>query len=146
MSLKILDRLVNNKKLFFTLQFTWGLLMNIIGLLVFAVLIIFCKKKPKKFGDGYYIAVGDNWGGLELGIFFLIDNSESASTKYHEAGHGIQNAIWGPLFIFVIWIPSATRYWYRELKSRKGIKPTTSYYSIWFERQASEWGYIYYAN
>jgi hypothetical protein len=53
----------------------------------------------------------------------------------------LQNLIWGPLFPFVIAIPSAIRYWYRELKYyRKGLYPDTDYDSIWFEGQATKWG------
>ena len=56
----------------------------------------------------------------------------------HECGHGIQNCIWGPLMIFVVCIPSATRYWYREFKyHRKGLTPPTKYDDIWFEGQAT---------
>lgn len=136
-----MEQIVKNKKLYYTLQFTWGLLMNIVGILVFAVLIIFGRKKPRKFYNCWYIVVGKRWGGLELGTFFLIDADESLHTKYHESGHAIQNIIWGPLYPFVIGIPSALRYWYRVLT------PNTKhphYDSIWFERQATEWGYEHY--
>ena len=118
--------------------------MNIIGALTFLVLIVFFKKKPKKFGNCWYISVGKSWGGLELGTFFLTDSHEAESTKFHEHGHALQNLIWGPLFPFVICIPSAVRYWYRKLKyTRKGLKPKTNYYDIWFEGQATEWGLKY---
>lgn len=139
--------IVNNKWLYYLIQFTWGLLMNIIGLMVFAFLIIFRKKKPKKFRNCWYIAVGKNWGGLEFGTFFLIDEHEHLSTKYHEAGHGLQNIIWGTLYLFVIFIPSSIRYWYREhFYYRKGKTPKTYYDDIWFEGQATNWGYKYYGS
>lgn len=42
---------------------------------------------------------------------------------------------------FVIAIPSAIRYWYRTFKySKKKIKAPTSYDSVWFEGQATEYG------
>ena len=132
--------IVKNKLLFYVIQFTWGLLMNLIGLLVFAFLILFLHKKPKKFFNHYYIAVGKSWGGLELGLFFLIDDSENDSTKYHEAGHGLQNIIFGPLFPFLIWIPSAIRYWYFNLTPNK---KHNEYDSIWFEGQATKLGRMY---
>lgn len=137
--------IVKNKWLYYLLQFTWGIVMNVLGVLVFAVLIIFGRKRPKKFKNCWYIVVGKNWGGLELGTFFLIDQNEHLSTKYHESGHGLQNIVWGPLFLFVIWIPSAIRYQYRELKyHRKGKNPPTDYDDIWFEGQATNWGHKYY--
>ena len=56
----------------------------------------------------------------------------------------IQNAILGPFMPFVVGIPSAIRYWYRELKyNRKGKVPPTSYDSIWFEGQATRIGVNY---
>ena len=137
-----MERIVNNKKLFYTLQFTWGLLMNIIGLLVFAVLIIFKKKKPKKFHNHYYIPMDGNWG-LEMGLFFLCDKDESTYILRHEAGHGLQNIIFGPFTIF-IWLASIIRFNYRELRVKLGLKNNTDYDSIWFEGQATELGYKYY--
>lgn len=45
---------------------------------------------------------------------------------------------------FVITIPSIIRYWYRELKyNKKGLTPPTEYDDIWFEGQATKWGYKY---
>lgn len=139
-----MDFIVKNKWLYYLLQFTWGLPMNIIGVLVFLVLIIF-GKKPKKFHNCWYIVIGKRWGGVELGTFFLISEPESEHTKRHESGHALQNMIWGFLFPFAVCIPSAIRYWYRELKyHRKHITPETKYDDIWFEGQATRWGYTYY--
>lgn len=125
---------------FYLLNLTWGLPLNIVGFLVAAVLLI-AGKKPQKWGYCYYFEVGDNWGGLELGIFFLCSKNVGAQTKNHEHGHAIQNCYWGVLFPFVIWIPSAFRYWYRELiYYRRGKRPSTMYDDIWFEGQATRWG------
>lgn len=132
--------IVKHKWLFYLIQFTWGLLMNVIGGLVFLGLIIY-GKKPKRFYNNFYIVIGKNWGGLELGIFFLIDEHESERTKYHEAGHGLQNLIFGIFTPFLVSIPSAIRYWYRNLTPNKKHPP---YDSIWFENQATKWGYKYY--
>ena len=97
--------------------------------------------KPKHLGPNIYFVIGKNWGGVNFGPFFLTSEGNENFTKYHEAGHGLQNLIWGPLFPFVIAIPSAIRYWYRELKYyRKGLYPDTDYDSIWFEGQATKWG------
>ena len=134
-----MKKIVKNKKLFYTLQFTWGLVMNIIGLLVFAFLIVFKKKKPKKFYNHYYIPMDGNWG-LELGMFFLSDKTEDEYILHHEAGHGLQNIVFGPFTLF-IWIASVIRFNYRNLTKNKKHPP---YDSIWFEGQATKWGYKYY--
>ena len=98
---------------FWLVQCTWGIVMTLIGALVTLVLII-AGKKPKHLGPVVYTEVGKYWGGLELGGFFLVCENSGSHTKLHEAGHGLQNMIWGPLFPFVVAIPSATRYWLRN--------------------------------
>lgn len=128
------------KFIFYFLSFTWGIVLTLAGLLVAGVLLL-AGKKPKKHGWCYYFEVGENWGGLELGVIFLTDKTQVESTKHHEFGHAIQNCIWGPLMPFVINIPSAIRYWYRELKYHRKFKfPPTEYDDIWFEGQATRWG------
>lgn len=110
--------IVKDRTLFHLLSCTWGVLMTAIGgIVAFALLIT--GHKPKKYGYCIHFEVGKNWGGLELGMFFLTDKTSSASTKNHEHGHGFQNAIIGPLFPFLIAIPSAVRYWLREQSTRK---------------------------
>ena len=133
-----------NKKLFYLLSFTWGLPMSLIGSIVFLVLMI-AGHKPKKFNYVYYIEVGNNWGGLNFGCFFITSKNPSLHTKQHECGHGIQNCIFGVLFPFIVTIPSAIRYWYRKLRyHRKGKNPKTKYDDIWFEGQATRLGEKYF--
>lgn len=99
---------------YWILQCTWGLPMTLIGAIVALVLLI-TGHKPKTLGPNVYFEVGKNWGGLELGGFFICGKDSPERTKFHEAGHGLQNIIWGPLFPFVIAIPSALRYWVRKM-------------------------------
>lgn len=56
--------IVRHKWLYYLLQFTWGLPMNIVGSLVFLVLIIFARKKPIRIYNCWHIRIGKNWGGL----------------------------------------------------------------------------------
>lgn len=125
------------KFIFYFLSFTWGIVMTLVGLLVAGVLLL-VGKKPKKHGWCWYFEVGEDWGGLNLGLIFLVGTDSLDVTKNHEFGHAFQNCVWGPLMPFVISIPSAIRYWYRELKYyRKGKYPPTNYTDIWFEWQAT---------
>lgn len=123
--------------------------MSIIGAIIIGCIKlfgIFTKKsfKLKKLGYCYYLEVGSNWGGLELGMFFLVGSRCGAATRWHEHGHAIQNCFWGVLYPIVIWIPSAIRYWYRTIKySRKNITPPTKYDAIWFEGDATKTGRKY---
>ena len=101
---------------FWLVQCTWGFVMTFIGALVICGLMI-CGKKPKHIGPVVYIEVGSNWGGLELGGFFICHKGPVFHTIYHECGHTIQNMIWGPLYPFVIGMPSIARYWLRNFKT-----------------------------
>ena len=127
------------KSLFYILSFTWGLPLTLIGLIVAMVLRI-CGYKPQKHGYCFYFEVGENWGGLELGIVFLTNKNPTTYIKNHEHGHAIQNCYFGFLMPFIVSIPSAIRYWYRRIRAVKGLRNETSYYDIWFEAQASELG------
>ena len=136
---------MKNKILYNLLSFTWGGIMTLIGGIA-ALIAICCGIKPRRHGGMIYLAIGENWGGLSLGRVFFCgkDSVEDESLKNHEFGHSFQNAWWGPLFPFVIAIPSGIRYWYRELKYyRKGKQPSTNYDSIWFEGQATNLGNKY---
>jgi hypothetical protein len=122
------------------LSWTWGILLNIVGAVVALVLIV-GGKRPKKWGYCYYFEVGgEYWGGTELGMFFLVNKNPSEDIRNHELGHGLQNCKWGPLMPFVICIPSFLRYWYREIRTRMGLKNETAYDDIWFEGDATKRG------
>jgi hypothetical protein len=109
--------------------------MTSIGLLVTGVLNLVkfaadlaghkLKIKTHRNGCSLITEVGGNWGGLELGAVALCGNYSTTSptwydhTRKHEFGHAIQHLIFGPLFIFVVAIPSASRYWVDEFRGRK---------------------------
>lgn len=92
--------------------------MTFIGAIV-ALALVVTKHKPKRFGWDIYFNVGKNWGGVEFGPFFLTDDDDYYPTKCHEHGHGFQNIVIGPLFPFLVGIPSSIRYWLREMKTFK---------------------------
>lgn len=127
------------KTLFYILQFTWGLPLNIIGFII-ALFLIITGHKPKRHKLCLYFEVGEYWGGLELGFFFLIDKVSSTHTKNHEVGHAIQNSWFGPFFL-ILWIAGAIRYNYRNLiRKINPNKKLPDYDSIWFEGQATKLG------
>ena len=132
------------KKQFYILNLTWGILLNIVGGIVALVLII-AGHKPKKSGLVWCFEIGENWGGLELGLVILVDKGGSKHTKIHEFGHAIQNAKYGLAMPFIVCIPSAVRYWIREFQYRSGNPPKTDYDAIWFEKEATELGAQYVA-
>ena len=139
-------KLILKRILFYVVSFTWGGLMSLIGLIAMIVTLPFGK-----FGIYHgrlYKRIGKNWGGVELGCFFFCDETAGKHTLKHECGHGLQNCLWGPLMPFVICIPSAARYWYREYiyrTDREKYKQLPKYDDIWFEGQATKWGEQYVA-
>lgn len=128
--------------LFYLLQFTWGLPMNIIGGLV-ALILLCCGKRPKRHGWNIYFELPVNFG-LELGIFFIAPVNDSLHTKNHELGHSIQNIYFGPFTIGAVCIPSAARFWFLELMYRIRGEQETEYDAIWFEGQATNSGTEFY--
>lgn len=105
--------------LFYMLSFTWGIITSVIGILMILFLIPF-GYLPKRFNNRIYTPLKGSWGGFEMGPFFFTDAAPSLCIKQHEAGHGIQNIILGPLMLPLVSIPSCIRYWLREMKTLKG--------------------------
>ena len=118
------NRKVLSKGMYYFLSWTWGFLMSFIGLIVIGSIKLWCfltkKDCPlKTWGYSKYLNVGRSWGGLEFGMWFLTDSSDGRYVKNHELGHGVQNCFWGPLTLFVIFLPSAIRYWIFNFKTIK---------------------------
>lgn len=93
---------------YWALSCTWGVIMTLIGAIVALVLIV-AGNKPKIFHYNVYFEVGRAWGGVNFGGFFFVNQNASLATKQHEAGHGLQNIVFGVLMPFVVAIPSAVR-------------------------------------
>ena len=122
-------------------QLTRGLPMTIVGAIVFAILYI-CGQRPKNYkGICPYFEIGHNWGGVEMGWFFICCKNSGESPKMHEAGHLIQAAAINGFVMLGLSIGSAVRYWWREIFGAQ-----TPYDSWWFEGQATRIGTEYVRN
>lgn len=134
---------MSNKKLYKILSWTWGLPLTLVGYVIIGVLIL-AGYTPRKWGGCYYFVIGENWGGFCLGSAIVVSSCNyRESVLNHEFGHSIQNCYFGFLCPFIVSIPSFIRCCYREvvvwLKLKK-YSELPDYYSIWFEKQASELG------
>ena len=122
--------------LFYLWQFTFGIVQNIIGLAMF----VFYKTKGAE-SELYHNAVityidKKNFGGVSLGIFIFINKNRTGDVRHdmkiHEYGHTVQTMILGPLWLFIIAIPSTiwcnTPY-FIKLRKEKNI----SYYRLYCE-------------
>lgn len=128
--------------IFYLIQFTWGILLNIFGLLM-ALFMLITFHKPHRLGTSFYFVCKKLKGfGIEGGVFVVLGaDCDGDEIILHELGHGIQNFWFGPVFPFIVGIPSIIRYWYREIKYyRKGLEPKTDYDAVWFEGTATKWG------
>lgn len=123
--------------IYYFLQFTYGILMNVIGLLAFLITICFTHNVHRHY-HSFYTTTKKQFGGISLGIFVIVCN-DSDYLLNHEFGHSYQNIMFGPLFVFVVAIPSLIRAGYFNYRTSKGL-PNKEYDSIWFEGQATRIG------
>ena len=106
--------------LFWFIHCTWDILMTLIGA-VGALVMIITKHRPKRFGYSICFIKGHNWGGVCLGPFIFLDEEcDEINSKTHEAGHSLFQALpLGPLFPFVVGLPSMLRYYLFDYSSHK---------------------------
>ncbi|HHU84818.1 MAG TPA: hypothetical protein GXZ23_06595 [Clostridiales bacterium] len=128
--------------LFYLVQLTWGLPVNIIGFLVFLV----CKLRKcptEKYCNSFITYVKKkNFGGLSMGLFiFIRDEKEKKvwlhDTKIHEYGHTIQALVLGVFYWIIVGIPSAI---WCNLFAGYRKKNNVSYYKLYCESWANNWG------
>lgn len=117
--------------LYYGLQFSWGLIQNILGAFV-ALVLIWCGYEVECIGANVWIKSNFR-GNFSLGVFVFVNKSSSLYVLQHECGHSLQNCWYGPFALLCVSIPSLVRYWVRALKK----SPYSTYFDIWFEAQAS---------
>jgi len=138
---------VIRKILYVACQWTWGVVQNLVGLLVFVVTlknrhsmfrgaIVTHWKHPYSMGCGMFIFKGDH--GYS---YYTAEKNDKINydVLVHEYGHTIQSIILGPLFLFVIGIPSllwASLPYFNRLRVRKNL----SYYWLYCEKWANVLG------
>ena len=126
--------------LFYIVQFTWGLPQNLVGLVLY--MLMYKKGKHERFYGSFvtYINTSKPFGGVSFGIFIFINSDKDddwiRDTLIHEYGHTIQSLILGPLWFFVIALPSVV--WCNLptlIKYRK--EKDISYYTLFCEGWAN---------
>ena len=128
-----------SKLLFWIWQWTWGLPVNIVGLIMYLALYKTCKHD--RIGNAFITLLPWNVGGLSMGMFIFMAGHGAEpwthDTRIHEYGHTIQCLLLGPLYWFVVGIPSAV--WcnfFAGYRKRKHV----SYYKLYCESWANRWG------
>ena len=124
------------KTLIAILLYIWQLPQNLCGLLLTAFLPTMVPIDFKGVAHrlpSSLIFISDRMsGGISLGRYVVLNTGLSSkyATFAHERGHSIQSMILGPLYLFVIGIPSILwAAWWNESR-------LCSYYSFYTERWA----------
>lgn len=128
------------------LYWTWCLPQTLVGLVV----KLCCKAEKNKTTivdlykdkeDVYeYHITKKRFSGISLGKYIIIgDSCNNMYTIKHEHGHQIQSFILGPLYLFVIGLPSII--WCRCFEKYR-IKYNKSYYSFYTEKWANKLGKV----
>ena len=129
---------------YYLLQVTWGLVNNIIAFEILIVLMIINPRRNRKMFFNAFLIEWKLKSSLGIGNFIFTDNS-SKDICIHEYGHNIQSVILGPLFLFVIGIPSFLWLMLPVFKTKRKIKKM-SYYDFYPERWANKLGIKYTKN
>ena len=124
--------------LFYVLQFTWGLSVNLAGLLVF----LFCRTRSRqeRFVNSVVCYLPGNRGGMSLGIFLFIslqNPEEDCALCVHEYGHTIQCLFLGPLYWVLVAVPSFL--WFHLCSGLRAAR-RIPYDALYCERWADQWG------
>lgn len=115
-----------------------GWILSSIGNIVYGILCLLGHQQKMFYDICPYFEIGQNWGGLSLGWFFICTKGSSENLKCHEVGHTLQNANIGGWRMLALSLGSVARYWCREIFGAK-----TPYDAWWFEGQATELGTKY---
>lgn len=109
----------------------WQLPQTLVGL----VLLMFYKPyKASTYCSGATVYHSEKMrGGISLGEIIIVAKSSSATTICHELGHSMQSRILGPLYLFVIGLPSLL--W---ATTRRRLFPKRDYYSFYTEKWADK--------
>lgn len=128
--------------LFYLVQWTWGLPVNLAGGIAFLICTKIKKRRWQRFGYARIVYLPWNAGGLSLGLFiFMKDQPQNKkwtyNTRIHEYGHTWQCLLLGPLYYLVVALPSAI--WCNCFEGYRK-KNNVSYYKLYCEKWANVWG------
>ena len=136
-------RVLENKYVYYLLQFTWGLLPNLTGF--FTLLFYRGRRAERRKFRNAFVFRWKRRESMATGCLIFLGEGTAMPGPWqeriltHEYGHTIQSIILGPLFLFFIAIPSSV--WCRSERLKKYRERTgTSYYSLYTEAWADSLG------
>lgn len=117
--------------LYYLLQWTWGIIQNVIGLLLWLFLLIKDSNRNIRVFNGAIVTRWNDKGSMSLGMFIFLGRDD-LRIIVHEYGHSIQSIILGPFYLLIIGIPSYI--WcnlFIEYRKNNGIKYCEFYPEKW---------------
>lgn len=128
--------------LFYLVQWTWGLPVNLVGGIVFLICTKIKGRRWQRFGYARIVYLPWKSGGLSLGLFIFMRDQHpnkkwTYNTRIHEYGHTWQCLLLGPLYYIVVALPSAI--WCNCFENYRK-KNNVSYYKLYCESWANIWG------
>lgn len=125
------------------LLYIWQLPQNIAGLFMILILTPFMNKDCGYRGGADIYVSSKMRGGVTLGRYIFLDKFYGIYDKYkdvwdHEYGHTRQSMILGPLYLFVIGIPSIC--WAGLYGTKLFPHTKNGYYRFYTEKWADKLG------
>ncbi len=129
------------RALLYLVQFTWGLPVNLAGLLLF--LLCLGRFPREGFHNAVVTCLPGNRGGLSLGIFLFLSIQDPAERRRlcaHEYGHTVQCLLLGPLYWPVVALPSVLWCWgFARWRRRRGVPYDALYCEGWATALGRRW-------
>ena len=128
-----MDRIV--RIILTALLYLWQLPQVVVGGLVFCILLPWIATCSKYNGSLIsYCTWLERGTGFSLGPFVFVASQGDANLLFHEYGHCVQSRLLGPLYFFVIGLPSLIHYiWWSP---DRGV----SYFAFYTEHTADQLG------
>jgi len=129
--------------LYYILNILWGFPLTLLGYIVLLFSLPF-GRVMKLNGTLCFVFKKEKPWGMSIGMVIFIGSNSVYDIQMleHEYGHTMQNAIFGPLTLFLVSIPSAVRFWFRSYRTSIGKPPKTDYDAVWFEGSATKIGHL----
>ncbi len=131
------------KFLFYLVQFTWALPQNLAGFIAYLVMYKKCSHERFHYSFISHVTTDKVFGGVSIGIFIFMNADRNEDwhndTRIHEYGHTIQSLVLGPVWAFVIALPSVIWCGLPALVRYRKEKDV-SYYTLYCEGWANLWG------
>lgn len=118
------------------LSYLWELPQNLIGL---GLSFIYKYDELIPYGDKQIRYCKKFSGGISLGNYVFVGTKKKDIIK-HEYGHTIQSKLLGPLYLFIIGIPSIV--WASIYGTKLVPETKNGYYKFYTERWADKLGQV----